>query len=304
MLAGELLSLRKKGVVIGKVVAISAFDCQHDADVSANNITHVLGIAAPSELRPQSRPRSAQCGLRLPGVGNVPVGSFPTEADLVAAIRETFSAGGSNRWQWIAEFASTNGIADLAAFRLAKNWDATLSLGRVSARWAYALKWLPFREQFELAWFAKALNVPSDRARVVLNSYQQAGFCQLDTQSKTWCKVSQPTSPIDRMIAIEAKLRDWRRALYQASRYMDYAHQSWVVLDGSALRNALLHVDEFARRGVGLLALCRSGEIEIASRAAHRAPRSPHRFWQMSAEMARRLSTEALVPQHLPIEAV
>jgi len=196
----------------------------------------------------------------------------------------------SDRWRWIDELESANGIADLAAVRLSKRWAGALALGRIPSRWAYAVEWLPFEQEFDLRWFATALNATPAHARQVLGSYTEAGFCRFDRRGKTWCKVSRPRSPIDRVVAIEAKLRDWRRALYQATRYLDYANQSWVVLDGNALQNALLHIDEFSRRGIGLLAMRIDGQIEIASRSAMSAPRFPHRFWQMSAEIAKHLS--------------
>ena len=39
-------------------------------------------------------------------------------------------------------------------------------------------------------------------------------------------------------------------ALYQPSRYLDDANQSWVVLDSNVFSNARLQVDEFQHRGV------------------------------------------------------
>jgi len=57
------------------------------------------------------------------------------------------------------------------------------------------------------------------------------------------------------IIAIEAKLRDWRGALQQAYRNTSYASESYVLLPLAALPRALANAVEFTRRGVGVCVL-------------------------------------------------
>jgi hypothetical protein len=54
------------------------------------------------------------------------------------------------------------------------------------------------------------------------------------------------------VIAIEAKLRDWREALHQAYRNTSFAAESYVLMPALAAQRAIAHSDEFDRRGVGL----------------------------------------------------
>lgn len=54
------------------------------------------------------------------------------------------------------------------------------------------------------------------------------------------------------LIAIEAKLEDWKYALHQAYRNTCFAHRSFVLLPKEAALNAFSFVAEFERRGVGL----------------------------------------------------
>lgn len=56
----------------------------------------------------------------------------------------------------------------------------------------------------------------------------------------------------DQIIAFEAKLKDWRKALDQAYRNTCFAHRSYVVLPEKAALNAYRFVREFQYRGVGL----------------------------------------------------
>lgn len=54
------------------------------------------------------------------------------------------------------------------------------------------------------------------------------------------------------VIAIEAKLRDWRGALHQAFRNRCFAHQSYVLLPKDIALRAHQYLAEFDRRRVGI----------------------------------------------------
>jgi len=56
----------------------------------------------------------------------------------------------------------------------------------------------------------------------------------------------------DTLIAVEAKLEDWRYALHQAYRNTCFAHRSFVLLPKVAALAAASFLVEFERRGVGL----------------------------------------------------
>jgi hypothetical protein len=54
------------------------------------------------------------------------------------------------------------------------------------------------------------------------------------------------------LIAVEAKLEDWKRALHQAYRNTCFAHRSYVLLPKEVALSAAVFGAEFERRGVGL----------------------------------------------------
>ena len=56
----------------------------------------------------------------------------------------------------------------------------------------------------------------------------------------------------DCVIAIEAKLEDWRTALHQAFRNRCFAHRSYVLLPKPIALRAHLYAAEFDRRQVGI----------------------------------------------------
>ena len=54
------------------------------------------------------------------------------------------------------------------------------------------------------------------------------------------------------VIAIEAKLHDWRGALQQAYRNTSFASESYVLMPLARIPRVLTHATEFSRRGVGI----------------------------------------------------
>jgi len=61
------------------------------------------------------------------------------------------------------------------------------------------------------------------------------------------------------LLAIEAKLSDWRWALHQAYRNTCFAHRSFVLLPKLAAMRASSFLIEFERRGVGLCYIDHAG---------------------------------------------
>lgn len=76
------------------------------------------------------------------------------------------------------------------------------------------------------------------------------------------------------VIAIEAKLKDWRYALHQAFRNRCFAHWSYVLLPKQTALNASRYAGEFVRRQVGICYLANS-EIVVLQFATKSAPFEP-----------------------------
>jgi len=74
-----------------------------------------------------------------------------------------------------------------------------------------------------------------------------------------------------RLLAFEAKLSDWRKALNQAYRYRYYADVSIVILPVQAARSAIENRDLFQQMGVGLWTF-NPGSGAICPRIAVKTP--------------------------------
>jgi hypothetical protein len=76
------------------------------------------------------------------------------------------------------------------------------------------------------------------------------------------------------LIAIEAKLEDWRTALHQALRNRCFAHRSYVLLPRETAVRAHRYAGEFERRQVGICYLD-GAEIVVLQAAGEANPIEP-----------------------------
>ncbi len=56
----------------------------------------------------------------------------------------------------------------------------------------------------------------------------------------------------DELICIEAKLKNWKRALIQAYKYRTFSQKSYVYMDEDYIKSPLENIDEFKKFNVGL----------------------------------------------------
>lgn len=95
-------------------------------------------------------------------------------------------------------------------------------------------------------------------------------------------------SPFKHVIAIEAKLHDWGRALTQAYRNRQFATQSWAVLDAHYAVTKLA-ANAFRRAGVGLATCSATGRLRFYVMAKTSRPVSDQRSWVAQAVIAHSL---------------
>jgi hypothetical protein len=77
--------------------------------------------------------------------------------------------------------------------------------------------------------------------------------------------------------SFEFKLANWRRALYQATRYRSFSHRVYVVLPPKSVPN-VTELDSFRRLKIGLMAHSTDGESRIVIPAPKAVPTARHRL--------------------------
>jgi hypothetical protein len=169
-----------------------------------------------------------------------------------------------------------------------KDWLRSSGLAKIAPQWAFALRELPYRRKFTTDSFAELTGASRKTALGVLRTFEAAGFCELGRGAHSWMKIRQPLPVASQIIAVEAKLSDWRRALSQAYRYLDFATESWVLLDAANVAPALKNVADFRRLNVGLAALAPNNRVRKLFTPLKQAPKSPVRHWAILSSIGRR----------------
>lgn len=93
--------------------------------------------------------------------------------------------------------------------------------------------------------------------------------------------------PFPQVVAIEAKLRDWRRALMQAYRYLQFSTESWVLLDHARAASAIKEHALFKSCGIGLASFTATGELHIHVYAVNHKWAGGALAWRTQALLAR-----------------
>lgn len=74
-----------------------------------------------------------------------------------------------------------------------------------------------------------------------------------DSEEGLFKKGTDYKNGLQEVVAIEAKLKDWKRGLYQAYRYRSYADKSYLAVYAKSINAPLKHLDEFKKFNVGLI---------------------------------------------------
>jgi len=79
-------------------------------------------------------------------------------------------------------------------------------------------------------------------------------------------------------IAFEMKIKNWRRALTQAFRYLAFAHYAYVVMDDAFCRPAIQNIRLFRKSNIGLLSIDQSSRLNWHFRPCYQQPYSLHLY--------------------------
>ncbi len=186
---------------------------------------------------------------------------FPTENDLVSAFKnksKTFLQTVCNktvsRHFIIPEFDSYTGVADLILGTYRPYLSKKSNREIINLNWLFPLINFKKGHIFNLQEFAEKYSLPQNSARLKLNEYIDAGF--LSKHKNSSFKVIKKYDLIcDEVIAIEAKLKNWKKALSQAIRYKKISDYSFVLLDETYASPAISNIELFNQHNIGLITM-------------------------------------------------
>lgn len=101
------------------------------------------------------------------------------------------------------------------------------------------------------------------KKREIISYLIEKGFLILDSKKNNIYKLGNNYKiGLQEVVAIEAKLSNWKRGLYQAYRYKEYANKSYLAIHSQYIHRAIKNINDFKRYNVGLVEV-KKNDIEI-----------------------------------------
>lgn len=154
----------------------------------------------------------------------------------------------------ITEFNSSFGVADAVIgtyFPHVSKWQARKP---VDATWVKAIIDGYAEPGLDIYNLAKAHSTTISTVKKKMQQFLDAEI--LYAQDKGIYTVKTPYRVIIKTsVAIEAKIRDWNKALSQARRYRKFANYSFVLLDEDHVSPAINGITKFHKHGIGLASM-------------------------------------------------
>jgi hypothetical protein len=198
---------------------------------------------------------------------NPRVKMFKTEASLVSAFKAEFaelflkkvqSSGRLRRYVCLNEFNSQYGIADIVLAVFRPNIRVPKDRKPINHDWLSSLSQLPENRIISLKDYVSFFGISIRTAKRQLDNFTKASFVE-SLENFTYRVAREYTSIVDTTIAIEAKLRDWKKALRQAYRYKRFSNFSFVLLPAENANSAIQNIYIFKQYNIGLISIGQHG---------------------------------------------
>ena len=163
-----------------------------------------------------------------------------------------------NRHFVIEEFDSYIGIADLILGTYRPYLSKRACREPINLNWIYPLIDFKLDEVISVPEFMDKYGVSKKSASSKLSKYTEASFLDKIDNHK-YVVVKEYEFVTNNVVAIEAKLKNWKRALFQARRYKKFSDFTYVLLDERYANPAISNIEEFKINNIGLITMNNSG---------------------------------------------
>lgn len=218
---------------------------------------------------------------------------FQSEQLLVSAFIEFIYKTKNDSFQLLQEFEAGFGRPDvlLYAIPIAQAAGDVKSLAELNPRLAPLLSTVVSKTVESLSALALASGASKISAQRILSELASIDRLKMNDNSNQTFKIRPILNPpFTQVVAIEAKLRDWRRALVQAYRYLQFSTESWVLLDHARAASAIKERGLFESCGIGLASFSTIGELHVHVYAVNRCWEGSALAWRTQALLARTIN--------------
>jgi hypothetical protein len=189
--------------------------------------------------------------------------AFRYESDLVAVVQgrlatAVFAPSVMGSVETFTEVPARLGVPDVSAIRY--DWDVVASRAEGGVRPlatepTVRASLLLRRRSLDVGQLAEAMRMSKSHVqRVVVEDMRELGWLQENAGTKLRLKKGAQHAG-QRVVTVEAKLRDWKKALGQARRQRSSADHTYIALDSHTAGRLTSDLPALARQGIGLIAV-------------------------------------------------
>jgi len=154
----------------------------------------------------------------------------------------------------VHEFDSYFGVADVVLGTFKSGVGQRRSRDPINPNWIAPLASMKRGTKLSIENFCQSFGLSKNSAVKRLDEYEHAGFLQR-REDNIFHVVKEYEPVADLVISVEAKLKDWRKALTQAQRYKRFSDFAFVLLDGTRTSAAIANLEMFKFHNIGLVSL-------------------------------------------------
>lgn len=226
---------------------------------------------------------------------------FRYEIDLVTSAIQFLQSTNNGEYLIYNEFEAGFGRPDLVLCSIPTNdaLEGIRALENINPRLAPLLATKVARNISSYQELARACGTSEKNAKRIAAALLNNNLLEFKSNLKNSFRIhSIKKPPFKYVVSIEAKLRDWKRALTQAYRYKTFSNQSWVLLDEAHILAALKSTNSFKNLGVGLASFSYQGDLRVyvQARTATNAS-STTLSWRTQALLSRMTKSVRTDPQ-------
>lgn len=205
------------------------------------------------------------------------------ESAVANRIPDLFPNGDQPMWT-AGSFPVGAGKPDL----IAVSWEPrVVALAQVSMLGVHILAYLRSVRQARLGTIANRLGRSRESVQNCLNVLHEA---EAVSSGATTFSLSPPWGEILReIVAVEAKVANWRRAVEQAARNRVFTHRTFVAVP-ERIAQRIRREPAFSQLGVGIISVSENDEVRIVRRGRRRQPRVWTYYYKLALHVARSFS--------------
>jgi len=188
----------------------------------------------------------------------------------------------------LKEFRTGYGLPDLLKIEYDKNIlvkrrrnSKSRKLKHFDIDCAYVMAYLSERRWIKLNNLKSNTNLYNGSIKTIIDKLRERGLV-IKKGDKIKSKPKKEVFAIKSIVAIEAKLRQWKRAIFQAQRYLWFTNNSNILVPTNCNRQLSKIINSCKKYHVGLITLSKDKKILTIIKRKKRKPYNTYLAWLLN----------------------